>query len=77
MGGLDEWVTTNVGAALTGYSSAYVRQLAGKGRVAARRAGRDWLVSRESLLQHKRHMDRLGSAKHDPWRDDLDGGRKR
>jgi len=78
MNELDGWITTNVGAALTGYSAAYIRMLAGGGRVEARRVGRDWLVSRKALLAYKTRMDALGSAKHNPWREDLeeDRGRK-
>jgi len=74
---LQEWITTNLAQALTGYSQAYMRQLAQRGRVEARKVGRDWLVNRESLLEYKLAMDRLGSQKHNPWRDDLAEGRRR
>ncbi len=68
---LEGWITTREGAALTGYSTAYIRQLAIKGRIEARKAGRDWLIGRESLLAYKRRMEALGSQKHNPWREDL------
>ncbi len=71
------WITTNQAAELSGYSSAYIRQLAIGGRITARKVGRDWLIKRESLLAYKRHMDELGPAKHNPWREDLAGGRGR
>jgi hypothetical protein len=65
------WVTTGEGEALTGYSRAYMRQLARRGVVKARKVGRDWLIDQESLLAYKAQMDRLGHQKHNPWRDDL------
>lgn len=68
---LDGWLTTKEAAELTGYSVAYLRQLGKRGRVDARKAGRDWLISRDSLLAYKQEMDRLGAQKHSPWRDDL------
>ena len=68
---IGEWITTNQAQALTGYSQAYMRQLARSGGVEARKVGRDWLIHRESLLAYKRAMDALGPAKHNPWRDDL------
>jgi excisionase family DNA binding protein len=77
MSGLGDWITTSEGAKLTGYSSTYVRMLAGQGRIRARHVGRDWLVSREDLLAHKAKMDALGTDKHNPWREDLDNGRGR
>jgi hypothetical protein len=54
-----------------------MRQLAQRGRVEARKVGRDWLVNRESLLAYKRAMDRLGNQKHNPWREDLADGQGR
>jgi hypothetical protein len=77
MGDLDGWITTGVGSRLTGYSAAYVRMLARSERIKARRAGRDWLVNQESLLEHKARMDALGTGKHNPWREDLGQGRGR
>lgn len=74
------WVTTREAAALTGYDPAYIRVLAKQGKVEGFKAGRDWLVSRESVLAYKAQMDRLGPQKHNPWREDLatDGrGRQR
>ncbi len=68
---IGEWITTNQAQALTGYSQAYMRQLARSGGVEARKVGRDWLIHRESLLKHKARMDALGPEKHNPWRDDL------
>jgi len=62
----DGWVTTTRAAEITGYSIAYMRQLASRGRIEARKVGRDWLIERASLLAFKTEMDRLGS--HHNWR---------
>ena len=66
------WVTTAEAAALTGYSAPYMRQLVKNGNVEGRKVGRDWLVNRESVRRYKARMDALGTAKHNPWREDLD-----
>jgi len=63
---LSGWVTSDVGARLTGYSASHIRRLAREGRIETRRVGRDWLVSRQDLLTYKTRMDSLGTAKHDP-----------
>jgi excisionase family DNA binding protein len=63
-----QWITTTQGRTLTGYSQAYVRQIARDDRITAQKLGRDWLINRESLLAYKRRMDRLGPQKHNPWR---------
>ena len=64
----DDLITTTEGATLTGYSAFYVRQLARTGRIEARKLGRDWLVSKASLLAFKSQMDALGADKHNPRR---------
>lgn len=66
------WVDTTTAAELTGYTTAYMRILARKERIEARKVGRDWLIERASLLAFKAAMDRLGNEKHNPqapWRD--------
>ena len=65
------WVDIKTAAELSGYSVPYIRQLAQRGRIEARKIGRDWLIERASLLAYKAQMDRLGSEKHNPWREDL------
>lgn len=74
----DGWLTTAEAEASTGYGPAYLRRLANRGDIEARKVGRDWLIWWESLLAYKDRMDSLGRAKHNPWRDDLaKGGRGR
>lgn len=70
----EEWLTTEQAAELTGYSQSYMRKLALGDKVTALKAGRDWLLNRAALLEFTRKMEALGSAKHDPWRPDLEAG---
>jgi excisionase family DNA binding protein len=65
------WVTTGEAAEATGYSEAYLRRLAREGHLPGARAGRDWFINLEAALAHRRHMEALGPAKHNPWREDL------
>jgi len=74
---LQGWVCTKKAVSLTGYSADYARRLARRGKVEARKVGRDWLIKRESLLAYKQRMDRLGPQKHNPWRDPTRNGRGR
>jgi len=64
------WVSTQEAAEKTGYSAAYLRQLARRGAVPSVRVGRDWFVLLAAALEYRRVMDALGSEKHNPWRDD-------
>lgn len=41
-----EWITTKEAAELTGYADAYIRQLIGRGRLKAKKRGRDWFLSK-------------------------------
>jgi len=65
------WISVTDASMAVGYTSTYVRILAQQKRIEARKVGRDWLVSLTSLVAYKAEMDRLGTAKHNPWRDDL------
>ena len=66
----EEWLTTEDAARVSGYSQAYMRQLAQRGEVTAIKAGRDWLLERAALLEYKRRMEALGDNKHNPWKED-------
>lgn len=65
---LTQWITTQEAARLTGYSSELFRVLARKGAIAAYKMGRDWLLSREAVLEHYKEMQALGTDKHNPHR---------
>jgi len=73
---IKNWLNTNDAAALTNYSQDYMRLLARRGHVQAVKVGRDWLLWKPDVLAHKARMDALGSAKHNPWREDLATGRR-
>ena len=63
-----EWITTAEAAELTGYTDAYLRQLIGRGRLQAKKRGRDWFLGKANVLAYTEEMKRLGPAKFDPWR---------
>jgi excisionase family DNA binding protein len=62
------WLTTSEAADLSGYSIQYIRRLINAGRIAAEKWGRDWFVSKVALLDYIEEMEKLGPARHDPWR---------
>jgi excisionase family DNA binding protein len=68
---LENWLTTSQAKKLTGYTAIYLRRLANRKQVEARKIGRDWLINQESLLTYKAQMDALGPQRHNPWREDL------
>jgi excisionase family DNA binding protein len=63
-----DWITTKEAAELTGYNASYFRTLAGKGRIRARKLGRDWILDKAEVIAYAEEMQRLGHSKHDPWR---------
>jgi len=63
-----EWITVPEAAELTGYADAYIRQLIGRGRLQAKKRGRDWFLNKADILAYAEEMNRLGSSKFDPWR---------
>ena len=63
-----EWITTTEAAALTGYDPTHIRYLVRKGRIQGRKFGRDWMIDRSGIIAYVEEMNRLGLAKHDPWR---------
>lgn len=62
-----EWITTQEAAELTGYTTDYFRKAIRRGLVKATKRGRDWFLVKESVLAYYQEMQRLGSAKHNPW----------
>jgi len=65
------WLTTGEAETLTGYAQAYLRRLAERRRIVARKVGRDWLLNQESLRVYRDEMDALGAQRHNPWREEL------
>jgi excisionase family DNA binding protein len=65
------WLTTGEAETLTGYAQAYLRRLAERKRIVARKVGRDWLLNQESLRAYRDEMAALGGQRHNPWRKEL------
>lgn len=49
---MEDWITTQEAAALSGYHIEYLRQLLKAGKVKGRKWGQAWQVSRASLLAY-------------------------
>lgn len=63
-----QWITTGEAAELTGYTTAHFRQLIQRGRLRARKRGRDWFLDKDEVLAYAEEMAQLGRSKFDPWR---------
>ncbi len=63
-----EWITTREASTLTGYAVVHLRQLAQRGKIAALKKGRDWLLNKKDVLSYAETMEQLGADKHNPWR---------
>jgi excisionase family DNA binding protein len=57
------YITTAEAAQQTGYTEAYIRELITGGKVDAKKYGRSWMVSRASLLAHKRKAEKMGAKR--------------
>lgn len=73
----DQWITTAEAAELSGYNVYHVRRLAARGRIEAKKQGRDWFVNRDSMLAYADAVKQLGRSKYDPrkivtWQKDED-----
>lgn len=60
---MSDWLTTQEAAALAGYTQAHVRLLIRTGEIVGQKWGRDWQVSRESLLAHVRRVGTQGERR--------------
>jgi excisionase family DNA binding protein len=64
MGNMAEtWLTTTQAAELGGYHREHVRKLIKAKKVKAQKFGRDWMVSRSSLLAHMKAVEKLGAKR--------------
>ena len=59
----DDWITTKEAAEISGYHINHVRRLIKSGEVKGQKWGRDWMVSRSSLLAHIRKAEKLGAKR--------------
>lgn len=60
---MEEWLTTSDAAAIGGYHLEHIRRLIRSGVVAARKWGRDWQVSRASLLAYIERQEAEGARR--------------
>jgi excisionase family DNA binding protein len=60
---LDDWLTTHEAAELSGYTQAHIRLLIRKDEIDGKKWGRDWQVSRESLLIYLRKAETMGEKR--------------
>ncbi len=63
---LPDYLTTDEVAALLGYNTAYVRQMAVDGKLRADKKSRIWLFYRDDVEAFRSAV--AGKAKHDPTR---------
>jgi excisionase family DNA binding protein len=60
MENLNDWLTTTEAARLTGYNIQYIRRLVRSNKVESKKWGRDWMISRASLLAYRTEDQRRG-----------------
>ncbi len=65
MADLSGWLTSSEAARLTGYNLEYIRRLVRAKKIEAKKWGRDWMISRASILRYKEMEKRRGPRKDD------------
>lgn len=60
---MEEWLTTNEAARLSGYELDYIRKLMRANLIQGRKWGQSWQVNRRSLLQFLKERDTLGKKR--------------
>ena len=58
-----DWITTQEAAEISGYHPEYIRKLLQTGKVKGQKWGREWQVSRSSLLAHIHKTKKLGAKR--------------
>lgn len=56
---MDEFIDVKEGSELTGYSEAWLRIMASRGKIEARKIGNAWALSKSSLLKFKGGREQL------------------
>ena len=59
----EDWITTAEAVTLSGYHIEHLRELARDGKIKAQKWGREWQVSRSSLLAYIRKTEKLGAKR--------------
>lgn len=55
----EEYITSSRAAEITGYAQDYVGELARSKSISARKMGRNWMIQKKSILEHKKEKDAL------------------
>ena len=63
MAEIDEWLTVNEAAKLTGYNPEYIRRLVRENKVQARKFSIVWMVDRISLLAYLEKAQAMGEKR--------------
>ena len=60
---MPDWITTSEAAELSGYHPVTLRKLLLSGKVKGQKWGREWQVSKVSLLAYVRRVEKLGERR--------------
>ncbi len=60
---MPDWITTDQAVKLTSYHPRHIRRLLRAGLIKGKKWGREWQISRSSLMAHVRHMEKLGARR--------------
>ncbi len=58
-----DWITTVEAVKLSSYNAEHIRRLIRSQKVKAQKWGREWQISKASLLAYKRQSDKLGEKR--------------
>ena len=58
-----DWITTTEAVTLSGYTFYHVRYLLNTGKVKGQKWGREWQVSRTSLLNYVHKVEKSGAKR--------------
>jgi len=63
---IDEWLTVQEAAKLTGYHAEYLRILTREGKITARKFGPVWAINKSSLLAYLKTAEQSPDRRHGP-----------
>lgn len=63
MANIEEWLTVQEAAGISGYHEVHIRRLLGSGKINARKFSVVWQVNRESLLAYLDQMEAKGEKR--------------
>ncbi len=62
----DDWITSTEALEITGFNPDYLRRILRGGKVVARKWGREWQVSKSSLLKYLRSAEKSPDKRRGP-----------